>query len=115
MFSLEAAMPGADHSGSMRAELATHISLETILRPRELNGFQGFHRFSPNPNIYNKPGNLLSLKQQLRRLQQIGFGHSFGTAKKQGRSRRLRARLPVMVAKSGPMTNPRFGPLCRGS
>lgn len=36
-------------------------------------------------NDSNKPGNLLSLKKQRRRLQQIGFGHSSGTVEKQGR------------------------------
>jgi hypothetical protein len=39
----------------------------------------------PNPNIYRNLGNLLSLKKQLQGLQQIEFGHSFGTAEKQGR------------------------------
>ena len=57
------------------------------LRPRELSRFQGVHRFSAIPNIYNNPGNLLSLKKQPRRFQQIEFGHSFGTDEKQGRYR----------------------------
>src|ERR1700723_1655182 len=57
------------------------------LRPREPRGFHGLHRFSAIPNIYDNPGNLLSLKKQLRRLQQIEFGHSFGTGEKQGRYR----------------------------
>jgi hypothetical protein len=57
------------------------------LRPRELSRFQGVHRFSAIPNIYNNPGNLLSLKKQLRRFQQIEFGHSFGTDERQGRYR----------------------------
>jgi hypothetical protein len=38
------------------------------------------------PNIYNKPGNLLSLKQQVHRMDQMGFGHSFGTVEKAGAS-----------------------------
>src|ERR1700720_1486962 len=54
------------------------------LTAREPRRFQRLHRFSPNPNIYNKPGNLLSLKKQPRRLQQIGLGHSSGTVEKQG-------------------------------
>jgi len=29
--------------------------------PREPRGFQGLHHVSPNPNIYNNLGNLLSL------------------------------------------------------
>ena len=67
--------------------MSTDIDSGAKLRPRELSGFQRFHRFSAIPNIYNKPGNLLRSKKQLRRLQQIGFGHSFGTAKEQGRHR----------------------------
>ena len=59
----------------------------TPLRPREPRGFHGLHRFSAIPNIYNNPGNLLSLKKQLRRFQQIEFEHSFGTDEKQGRYR----------------------------
>ena len=47
------------------------------MRPREPRGFQRFHRFSPNTNIYNKPGNLLSLTQQPPPLEQMEFGHSF--------------------------------------
>ncbi len=53
--------------------------------PREPRGFQGLHHVSPNPNIYNNLGNLLSLKKQSRRFQQMLFGHSFGTAEKQER------------------------------
>jgi hypothetical protein len=45
---------------------------------------QGLHRFSRSPNIYN-PGNLLSLKKQVHRMERIEFGHSFGTVEKQGR------------------------------
>ena len=40
------------------------VLLNRDLRPRELHRFQGLYRFSPNPNIYNNLGNLLSLKQQ---------------------------------------------------
>ena len=32
--------------------------------PKGAKWLQGFHRFSRNPNIYNKPGNLLSLKSK---------------------------------------------------
>src|SRR5579859_2917058 len=32
-----------------------------------------------NPSGYNNPGNLLSLKEQVHRMERIGFGHSFGT------------------------------------
>jgi len=57
----------------------------TRLTARELSGFHGLHRFSAIPNTYNKPGNLLSLKQQGPRMEQLGFGHSSGTLQKQGR------------------------------
>ena len=56
------------------------------LRPRELRRFpKRLHGFSLTVNVYNKPGNLLSLKTQIPRMEQMGFGHSSGTAKKQGR------------------------------
>jgi hypothetical protein len=55
------------------------------LRPRERSRFQRFHGFSLTVNVYNKPGNLLSFKTQIPRMEQMGFGHSSGTAKKQGR------------------------------
>ena len=55
------------------------------LRPRERNRFQAVYRVSRIPNGYNNPGNLLSLKEQLRWTERIGFGNSFGTVKKQGR------------------------------
>jgi len=32
------------------------------LRPRDLCGFQGLHRFSPNPNNYNNLGNVLFVR-----------------------------------------------------
>ncbi|MCU1335402.1 MAG: peptidase BlaR1 [Bryobacterales bacterium] len=38
-----------------------------------------------NPNNDNHLGNLLSLKQQLQRVEQMEFGHSIGTAGKGGR------------------------------
>ena len=41
------------------------------LRPRELSRFQGVHRFSAIPNIYNNPGNLLSLKKQPQQIEWI--------------------------------------------
>jgi hypothetical protein len=34
-----------------------------VMRPRELHRFQRLHRFSPNPNNYNKLGNLLFARQ----------------------------------------------------
>jgi hypothetical protein len=40
------------------------MSIAAQVRPRELRGFQRFHRFSQNPNEYNNLGNLLSLKKQ---------------------------------------------------
>jgi hypothetical protein len=52
----------------------------TPVRPREPRRFQGLHRFSLNPNIYNNLGNLLSLKQQPQHFEQMEFRHSFGTA-----------------------------------
>ena len=55
------------------------------LRPRDRSLFQGLHRLSLNPNNYNNLGNLLSLKKQPLRLEQMRFGHSFGTAEKQER------------------------------
>ena len=72
------------------------------MRPREPRGFQGLHRFSRNPNIYNKLGNLLTLKLQFPRMEQMEFGHSFGTAEKQGRDVRwvLKSRdIPVAPKK----------------
>jgi len=59
------------------------------LRPREPLRFQRLHRVSCFPNIYNELGNLLSLKKQPRRLQQIGFVHSSGTVEKQGALRKM--------------------------
>jgi hypothetical protein len=58
------------------------------LRPRERHGFQRLHRVSLTINDSNKPGNLLSLKQQFPRIEQMGFGHSSGTVEKQGREGR---------------------------
>jgi len=49
------------------------------MRPREHRRFQGLHQFSRSPNVYNNLGNLLSLKLQPQRLEQMEFGHSFGT------------------------------------
>lgn len=44
---------------------------------------QRIRRFSRIPNIYNNLGKLLSLKRQLRQLEQMRLGHSFGTVEKQ--------------------------------
>ena len=44
-------------------------------------GLSGF----ANPNGYNNPGNLLSLKKEVHRMERIEFGHSFGTVEKQAR------------------------------
>jgi hypothetical protein len=55
------------------------------LRPRDWSLFQKLHRLSVNPNNDNNLGNLLSLKKQPLRLEQMRFGHSFGTAEKQER------------------------------
>lgn len=71
-------MSGDIHSGSK-------------LRPRERSGFQGFRRFSLNSTDSNKPGKLLSLKTQIPRMEQIGFGHSSGTVEKQRRQRDARS------------------------
>lgn len=57
-------------------------------RPRERNRFRTVYRFSRIPNIYS-PGNLLSLKEGVHRMERIGFGHSFGTVEKQGHCYRL--------------------------
>jgi hypothetical protein len=59
------------------------------VRPREPRGFQRLYRFSRSPNIYNKPGNLLSLKEQVQQVEKLEFGHSFGTAEKQGRQSKV--------------------------
>ena len=55
------------------------------MRPREPRGFQRFHPFSRNPNVYNNLGNLLSLTKQTQPLEKMEFGHSFGTVEKQER------------------------------
>ena len=47
--------------------------------------------FSAIPNIYNKPGNLLSLKLQFPQMEQMEFGHSFGTAEKPGKRRKMQS------------------------
>jgi hypothetical protein len=62
-----------NYGGRSRARTAD------LLLVREPCRFQRLYRFSPNPNIYSKLGNLLSLRQQPRWVQQIEFGHSFGT------------------------------------
>jgi hypothetical protein len=49
------------------------------------------YRFSRIPNGSNNPGNLLSLNEQVHRMERIGFGHSFGTVEKQGRGSPLAA------------------------
>ena len=54
------------------------------LRPRDRNRFQAVYEFSLIANSYNNPGNLLSLNKQVHRMEQMGFGHSFGTVEKQG-------------------------------
>ena len=64
--------------------MSSDIQSDEKLRPREARGFQGLHVLSPNPNIYNNLGRLLSLKQQPQRCEQMEFGHIFGTAGKQG-------------------------------
>ena len=55
------------------------------MRPRERNRFLAVYRLSRIPSGYYNPGNLLSLNEQVRRTERIGFGHSFGTEEKQGR------------------------------
>ena len=50
------------------------------MRPREPTRIQRLYRLAAIPNIYNKPGNLLSLKLQFPRMEEMEFGHSFGTA-----------------------------------
>jgi hypothetical protein len=55
-----------------------------LLRVKEHHLLQDLHRFSPTPNIYTNLGNLLFARQQPRHYQQMGFGHSFDTAGKQG-------------------------------
>ena len=60
------------------------IHFYAMVRPREPRGFQRLHVLSPNPNIYNNVGRLLSLKQQPQRCEQMEFGHIFGTAGKTG-------------------------------
>jgi hypothetical protein len=55
-----------------------------LLRAR-MRRLLGLHRLLLNPNNYNNLGNLLSLKRQPLRLEQIRFGHSFGTVEKQER------------------------------
>ena len=56
------------------------MSIAGQVRPREPRHLQGLRRFSQNPNIYNKPGNLLSLRRQVPRIEEMEFRHSFGTA-----------------------------------
>jgi hypothetical protein len=55
------------------------------LRPRDPRGFQGLHHFSLTIKDSNKPGKLLSLNEQIPRIEQMAFGHSSGTVKEQGR------------------------------
>jgi hypothetical protein len=73
------ARPGSGSREVIPAPIDVRLAAITHLMAREPRGFQRLHRFSPNPNIYNKPGNLPSLKQQPQPLEQIEFGHSFGT------------------------------------
>jgi hypothetical protein len=54
------------------------------MRPREPRRFQRLPRFSLTPNVYNNLGNLLSLKQQPRCIEEMKLGHSFGTTEKAG-------------------------------
>jgi hypothetical protein len=72
----------------------------TRLTARDPRRFQRLHRFSLTINDSNKPGNLLSLKKQLPRLQQMGFGHSSGTVEKQGRSLAVMI-CPTFLRKNG--------------
>ena len=58
------------------------------LRPRDGSAFPGLHPFSLTTNDSNQPGKLLSLNEQIPRMEQMGFGHSSGTAKEQGRDRK---------------------------
>src|ERR1700719_1751468 len=69
------------------------------LRPRELRGFHGLHGFSLTINVSNKPGNLLPLQSQVPRIEQMGFGHSSGTAEKQGP---LAIQVPLSLLRSVP-------------
>jgi hypothetical protein len=55
------------------------------MRPRDPRRFQRLHGFSLTINDSNKPGKLLSLEAQIPRIEQMGFGHSSGTVKEQGR------------------------------
>lgn len=57
----------------------------TRLTARDPRRFHGLHRFSLTINDSNQPGKLLSLKSQLPRIEQMGFGHSSGTVEEQGR------------------------------
>ena len=66
-----------------------------LLRVKERHLFQGLHRFSLTPNIYNNLGNLLFARQQPRHSQQMGFGHSFGTAGKQAEAGGFKLFKPV--------------------
>ena len=68
--------------------MSCDVHSDAKLRPRELHGFQRLHHFSLTINDSNKPGKLLSLNEQIPRIEQMGFGHSFGTVKKQGGSTR---------------------------
>ena len=65
--------------------MSSHIHSGAKLRPGEPRCFQRLRLFSATPNNYNNLGNLLSLKQQPQQLEQMEFGHSFGTAEKQAR------------------------------
>lgn len=67
------------------------------------------------PNIYNSPGNLLSLKQQLQGHQQMLFGHSFGNG---GRSGAFAVMAPLLSALTRPEDRRTFALVacqqCRG-
>jgi hypothetical protein len=51
------------------------------LRPKGAKSVPGGpYRSSRISNVYNNPGSLLSLKEQVLRMEWIAFGHCFGTA-----------------------------------
>jgi hypothetical protein len=55
-----------------------------VHRGDEPRRFQRLHRFSRSSNIYNKPGNLLSHKLQIPRMEEMGLGHKFWHSGKAG-------------------------------
>jgi hypothetical protein len=65
------------------------------VRPRDPSCFQGLHGFSLTINDSNEPGKLLSLNEQIPRIEQMGFGHSSGTPEKQGRQRKNLFSCPI--------------------